>query len=89
MSNKLTEVVFIIDNSGSMFHLVDDTIGGFNGFIEKQKAVETLCKREDFAEAIAALAPEGLHPNRQMAANYIRGKHFFMLTQLYRLKFGI
>lgn len=40
MSNKLTEVVFIIDNSGSMFHLVDDTIGGFNGFIEKQKAVE-------------------------------------------------
>ena len=56
---------------------------------EKQKAVETLCKREDFAAAIAALAPEGLHPNRQMAANYIRGKHFFMLTQLYRLKFGI
>ena len=40
MSSKLTEVVFIIDNSGSMFHLVDDTIGGFNGFIEKQKAVE-------------------------------------------------
>lgn len=56
---------------------------------EKQKTVETLCKREDFAAAIAALAPEGLHPNRQMAANYIRGKHFFMLTQLYRLKFGI
>ena len=56
---------------------------------EKQKAVEALCKREDFAAAIAALAPEGLHPNRQMAANYIRGKHFFMLTQLYRLKFGI
>lgn len=40
MSNKLTEIVFIIDNSGSMFHLVDDTIGGFNGFVEKQKAVE-------------------------------------------------
>lgn len=56
---------------------------------EKQKAVETLCKREDFAAAIETLTPEGLHPNRQMTANYIRGKHFFMLTQLYRLKFGI
>jgi len=56
---------------------------------EKQKAVEALCKREDFAAAIDALAPEGLHPNRQMTANYIRGRHFFMLTQLYRLKFGI
>lgn len=56
---------------------------------EKQKAVEALCRREDFAAAIVALAPEGLHPNRQMAANYIRGKHFFMLTQMYRLRFGI
>ena len=56
---------------------------------EKQKAVEALCKREDFAAAIAALAPEGLHPNRQMTANYIRGRHFFLLTQMYRLKFGI
>lgn len=37
---KHTEIVFLIDNSGSMANLVGDTIGGFNGFIESQKAVE-------------------------------------------------
>lgn len=56
---------------------------------EKQKRVEALCKREDFAAAIGALAPEGLRPDRQMTANYIRGKHFFLLTQMFRLKYGI
>jgi uncharacterized protein YegL len=37
---KHTEIVFVIDASGSMSHLVGDTIGGFNGFIENQKAIE-------------------------------------------------
>lgn len=37
---KHTEIVFIIDKSGSMSNLVGDTIGGFNGFIESQKAIE-------------------------------------------------
>lgn len=37
-SNKnLTEMVFILDRSGSMNFLVSDTIGGFNGMIENQK----------------------------------------------------
>ena len=35
-----TEIIFVIDKSGSMSHLVGDTIGGFNGFIESQKAIE-------------------------------------------------
>ena len=35
-----TEIIFVIDSSGSMHHLVGDTIGGFNGFIESQKALE-------------------------------------------------
>lgn len=35
---KSTEVIFVIDKSGSMGNLVSDTIGGFNGFIESQKA---------------------------------------------------
>lgn len=35
--NNLTEIIFIIDKSGSMQNLVDDTIGGFNGFLESQK----------------------------------------------------
>lgn len=35
--NKLTEMVFILDRSGSMGGLEADTIGGFNAMIEKQK----------------------------------------------------
>lgn len=37
MNNKLTELVMIIDRSGSMSGLIDDAIGGYNSFIEKQK----------------------------------------------------
>ena len=37
MRKNLTEIVFILDRSGSMAGLVDDTIGGFNAMIEKQK----------------------------------------------------
>ena len=35
--NKTTEIVFILDRSGSMSGLESDTIGGFNSMIEKQK----------------------------------------------------
>ena len=38
MSKNLTEIVFILDRSGSMAGLENDTIGGFNAMIEKQKA---------------------------------------------------
>ncbi|MBR4906732.1 MAG: VWA domain-containing protein [Clostridia bacterium] len=37
MNNNLTELVFILDRSGSMAGLEADTIGGFNAMIEKQK----------------------------------------------------
>lgn len=37
MKDGLTEVVFILDRSGSMGGLESDTIGGFNSMIEKQK----------------------------------------------------
>lgn len=37
MNANLTELVFILDRSGSMNGLEDDTIGGFNGMISKQK----------------------------------------------------
>ena len=37
MRKNLTEVVFILDRSGSMSGLEKDTIGGFNAMIEKQK----------------------------------------------------
>ena len=38
MKKNLTEIVFILDRSGSMAGLEADTIGGFNSMIEKQKA---------------------------------------------------
>ena len=37
MKKNLTELVFIIDRSGSMRGLEKDTIGGFNSLIEKQQ----------------------------------------------------
>ena len=40
MKKGLTEVVFILDRSGSMSGLEGDTIGGFNSMIEKQKKEE-------------------------------------------------
>jgi hypothetical protein len=36
-NHDITELVFIIDRSGSMHGLESDTIGGFNSMIAKQK----------------------------------------------------
>ena len=41
--NGITELVFILDRSGSMSGLEKDTIGGFNSMIEKQKKQEGEC----------------------------------------------
>ena len=35
--NNTTEMVFILDRSGSMYGLEKDTIGGFNSMLGKQK----------------------------------------------------
>ena len=43
MNKELTELVFILDRSGSMSGLESDTIGGFNSFVEKQKDVDGKC----------------------------------------------
>ena len=43
MKKNLTELVFILDRSGSMSGLEKDTIGGFNAMIEKQKKQEGEC----------------------------------------------
>lgn len=40
MKNNLTEVVFILDRSGSMSGLEDDTIGGFNSMLKEQRSEE-------------------------------------------------
>lgn len=41
--NNITELVFILDRSGSMAGLEADTIGGFNAMIEKQKKQDGEC----------------------------------------------
>lgn len=43
MKRNLTELVFILDRSGSMNGLEQDTVGGFNSLIEKQKKEEGEC----------------------------------------------
>lgn len=43
MKNNITEMVFILDRSGSMQGLEKDTIGGFNSMIENQKSLEGKC----------------------------------------------
>ena len=43
MKNNITELVFILDRSGSMSGLESDTIGGFNSMIEKQKKQDGGC----------------------------------------------
>ncbi len=43
VKNNITELVFILDRSGSMSGLEKDTIGGFNSLIEKQKKQDGKC----------------------------------------------
>lgn len=43
MKNNTTELVFILDRSGSMSGLEGDTIGGFNSMIEKQRKQDGEC----------------------------------------------
>ncbi len=40
MKKNFTEIVFILDESGSMHELKKDTVGGFNSLLEKQKSEE-------------------------------------------------
>lgn len=44
MKKNLTELVFILDKSGSMAGLERDTIGGFNAMLSKQKALDGECR---------------------------------------------
>ena len=53
---------------------------------QRQKTVQEICKMPAFAEAIQKLTPVGMSKNKQMVASFVKGGHFFILTQLYRLK---
>jgi len=40
MRNDITEIVFVLDRSGSMYPIAEDTIGGFNATLESQRKHE-------------------------------------------------
>jgi uncharacterized protein YegL len=44
MKKGLTELVFILDKSGSMGGLETDTIGGYNAMLQKQKDIQGDCR---------------------------------------------
>ena len=68
MKKDLTELVFILDRSGSMGGLEADTIGGFNSMIEKQKkeegtALVSTVLFDDLSEVLHDRVPlDKIHP---------------------------
>ena len=42
MSREQIDIIFLLDRSGSMYGCENDTIGGFNSFIEKEKVIEKI-----------------------------------------------
>lgn len=46
MGKDLTEIVFILDRSGSMSGLEADTIGGFNSMIQKHIKEQSLIQKQ-------------------------------------------
>ncbi len=74
MKKGLTELVFILDKSGSMSGLETDTIGGYNAMLEKQKAVEGECH---ITTALFDTCYELLHDRIDIrAVNPISGKEY-------------
>lgn len=78
MKNQMTELVFILDRSGSMAGLEADTIGGFNAMMEKQKSTpgQTLVSTVLFDTGITVLhdrVPLGEVPELTDKEYYARG----------------
>ena len=74
----MTELVFILDRSGSMSGLEQDTIGGFNSLIEKQKKEpgQTLVSTvlfDNFSEVIHDRLPLEKVPAMTDREYYVRG----------------
>ncbi len=78
MKKNLTELVFILDRSGSMAGLEDDTIGGFNAMIEKQcrepgEALISTVLFDNISEVIHDRIPLGRVPAMTRKEYYVRG----------------
>lgn len=53
---------------------------------EKRRRVRGICQLPPMARAIQAIRPEGLGRNKQMVADLVRRKQFFLLSMLYHMK---
>jgi len=78
MKKGLTEVVFILDRSGSMAGLEADTIGGFNSLIEKQRKEEgeayiSTVLFDDVTEVLYDRVPVGKVEPMNDKQYYVRG----------------
>ena len=78
MKKNLTELVFILDRSGSMAGLEKDTIGGFNAMIEKQRgeageAVISTVLFDSFTEVIHDRLMLEAVPRLTEKEYYVRG----------------
>ena len=69
MKKGLSELIFILDMSGSMSSLTEDTIGGFNSMIEKQKEVEG-----DANITLVLFDHEYIHLYDKLPSNFITKK---------------
>ena len=78
MRKGLTELVFILDRSGSMSGLEEDTIGGFNSMIAKQKKEEgeayvSTVLFDDRCEVLHDRVPMDRVPAMTNKEYYVRG----------------
>ena len=78
MNKNLTELVFILDRSGSMAGLESDTIGGYNGMLKKQKDTdgEVLVSTvlfDDRSEVLFDRVPLEKMPQMTDRDYYVRG----------------
>ena len=78
MKKNLTELVFILDRSGSMAGLEADTIGGFNSLIRKQRREEgealiSTVLFDNFSEVIHDRVPLDKIPEMTRKEYYVRG----------------
>lgn len=77
MNENLTEMIFVLDRSGSMEHLTQETIGGFNSLINKQKkdneTYVTTVLFDDYYELLHDHLPINSVPRLTDTEYYARG----------------
>ena len=53
---------------------------------QQRRRLKELVRMPEFARAMSALVPAGMGRNKQVVADLLRGRHYFLLTALYRMK---